>query len=127
MRLPYYLAIRENRTVEWLFAWVVVLGGLSYLGLSVLDGLRVYHSVLFYPLVLVEGSCALLFPWLGWRLTWRAAARQPREGPAAFLRLISVGLLLVGIGQVLLLLFVMLLAQLDFSTPPNPGGDSFFG
>jgi hypothetical protein len=84
--------------------------------------------VLTSLLVWVGGPCRLLLPFLASHLLKQAAARYSQPGWQAHLqRVASVLLLLLGIGQVLMLAFFLLLMAVPFEFEPRADGDSLFG
>ncbi|UOQ65389.1 hypothetical protein [Hymenobacter volaticus] len=119
----------EATRTKQLFRWVIALGGLSWVSTLYLSSLWRYFPLGGYLVGAVGVGCQVLFPFLTWRLLWRAAQQlENRNGERRLLKLSGLVFLLLGVLQVLvpvLILLFLLFVPIEF--PARTDGDSFFG
>lgn len=118
----------DATVAERLFRWVSVLGGLSIVVSKLLPSPSYGFPIINLLILWIGGPSMLLFPFLASHLMRRAAAHRPTDDAwRGLLRLGAALLLLIGIGQALMMLFLILLSQMSFEFEPRTDGDSFFG
>jgi hypothetical protein len=124
-----FLSLPEATRTERLFRWVVVLGVLSWVSALYLSSLWRYFPLGGYLVGAVGVGCQVLFPFLAWRLLWRAAQHlENRSGKRRLLKLSGLVFLLLGVMQVLIpVLIALFLLFVPMEFPARADGDSFFG
>lgn len=119
----------EEATLAQRLFRVTAAGSAATLVLCGLPRMSLATSPVFTSLLVwVGGPCLLLFPFLASHLLKQAATRHSQPGWQAHLqRLAAVLLLLLGISQVIMLAFFLLLMAVPFEFEPRTDGDSLFG
>jgi|GEM_PF-4486342 len=123
----------EATTTERLFRWVTVQGSLCWILYSLLPIPQFNYPLVFDVLQWVSYSCVILFPLLASYLLRNAAkkAAKQRHPTSWRVELFNIGaflLLLVGVCQLLLFgFFVLLLFDPGPWWEPRADGDSLFG